>query len=91
MRWQRIMELSSRLSTSLSGETKTTWLALEELIHGHWLDVAVENYNRGFDTGAALSWLKSLLAERACTREKLQALASALLEISDEVKKPPAK
>src|SRR5262249_43380304 len=51
VRWQRIMQLSSRLSTSLSGEDKTTWLALEELIHGHWLDVAVENYNRGFDTG----------------------------------------
>jgi len=90
-RWQRIMELSGELSSKLSGDDKTAWLALEELIHAHWLDVAVENYNQGFDAGAALSWLKTLVAKRVCTREKLQALASALVEISAELQEPAPK
>jgi hypothetical protein len=89
MRWERIMALSAQLSASLSDEARTTWLALEESLHGYWLDVSIEHYLRGFEAGAAQSWLQSNLTDGKHPREKLQAIAAALAQIIAELEKQP--
>jgi hypothetical protein len=89
VRWQRIMALSAQLSAGLSDEARATWLALEESLHGYWLDVSVEHYQRGFEAGGAQGWLQSNLTDRTHPREKLRAIAAALAQIIGELDEQP--
>ena len=88
-RWQRITDLNARLSASLDGEGRALWLALEEALHVHWLDVAVDHYNRGYEAGRAQAWLDHGLADQASPLHKLRALAGALLDTLDRLEQPP--
>jgi hypothetical protein len=88
-RWQRITDLNVRLTATLDGEGRALWLALEEALHVHWLDVAVDHYHRGYAAGRAQAWLDNTLGERASPHEKLRALTAALNEIVDRLQRPP--
>lgn len=87
-RWQRITDLNARLSATLDGEGRALWLALEEALHVHWLDVAVDHYNRGYEAGRAQAWLDHGLAEQASPLHKLRALAVALQATLDRLDTP---
>ena len=63
---------------------------LEEALHGYWLDVSVELYNRGFEAGAAQRWLQANLTDQTQPRDKLRAIAAALAQLIAELDKPPA-
>jgi len=88
-RWQRITELNARLNERLASamddEAQALWLALEEALHVHWLDVAVDHYNRGYEAGRAQAFVDRELAQRAAPRDKLRALAAALQDLADHL------
>ena len=86
-RWQRITELNARLSATLDGEGRALWLALEEALHVHWLDVAVDHYNRGFEAGRAQAWLERSLAGQDSPLEKLRALAAGLQQVLEQLER----
>ena len=86
-RWQRITDLNTRLTASLDGEGRALWLALEEALHVHWLDVAVDHYQRGYAAGRAQAWLDLTLADRASPHEKLRALSAALMDLVDRLQR----
>ena len=88
VRWRRIMALSSELSDRLPDAARGTWLALEEALHGYWLDVAVEHYNQGFDAGATHGWLETELSPRGDPRRRLRAIAAALTQLIEELEGP---
>jgi hypothetical protein len=80
-RWRHITELNARLSETLDDEGRALWLALEEALHVHWLDVAVNHYNRGYAAGRAQSWVDETLADANTVHDKLRAIALALAEV----------
>jgi hypothetical protein len=84
-RWRRILELSQRLSKELSDDARKTWLALEEAVNGHWLDVAMDHYDRGFAAGRARSLSESQIGSRATRQQRLRALVDALSSVVDEL------
>ena len=88
-RWERITELNARLTATLNGEGRTLWLALEEALHVHWLDVAVDHYQRGYAAGRAQAWLDGTLSDQASPHEKLRALSAALTDVVDRLQRPP--
>jgi hypothetical protein len=90
-RWQRITELNARLTGVLDGEGRALWLSLEEALHVHWLDVAVDHYHRGYAAGRAQAWLDSTLADETSPLEKLRALSTALHEVVDHLQRPPPR
>jgi hypothetical protein len=85
--WQQILALSAKLAAEQTREGRDIWLALEELLHGYWLDLAAEHYNLGYDAGKAQAWLESTLREHALPREKLTALTAALVEVVAQLDK----
>jgi len=87
-RWQRICELNHRLTESLDGDGRALWLALEEALHVHWFDVAVDHYQRGYEAGRAQAWADRVLAQASSARDQLRALAAALGEVVDRLDKP---
>lgn len=88
-RWQRITELNARLTAQLDGENRALWLALEEALHVHWLDVAVDHYHRGYEAGRAQSWLDAALADETSPQDKLRVLSAALAEVVDRLLRAP--
>lgn len=80
-RWQRITELNARLSAKLDDEGRALWRALEEALHVHWLDVAVNHYNRGYAAGRAQSWVDETLADVDTVQDQLRAIALALEQV----------
>jgi hypothetical protein len=82
-RWARIMALNAQLSAALNNEGLEIWLALERALHGYWLEVALDHYALGYDAGRAQAWIDAALARSAEPREKLRALAAALLELAE--------
>lgn len=87
--WQRILSLSAQLGAAQTREGRALWLALEELLHGYWLDLAAEHYNLGYDAGKAQAWLDATLRERAQPREKLMLLTAALAEVAAQLSQDP--
>jgi hypothetical protein len=85
--WQQILALSGKLAAEQTREGREIWLALEELLHGYWLDLAAEHYNLGYDAGKAQAWLESTLRDHALPREKLTALTAALVEVVAQLDK----
>jgi hypothetical protein len=86
-RWQRITELNTRLGERLDADGRALWQALEEALHVHWLDVAVDHYNRGYNAGRSQAWVDATLADRASAQEKLRALSVALAELVDAIER----
>lgn len=84
-RWKRILELNARVSSGTRGDVHTAWLQLEESLHEHWFDVALEHYYTGLDAGIALA--SGLLDPEnpLSTRDRLRLLASALARIAEEL------
>lgn len=80
-RWRHITELNARLSETLDADGRALWLALEEALHVHWLDVAVDHYNRGYASGRAQRWVDDALADTHSVQDKLRAIALALAEV----------
>jgi hypothetical protein len=80
-RWRHITELNARLSETLDADGRALWLALEEALHVHWLDVAVDHYNRGYAAGRAQRWVDDALADTHSVHDKLRAIALALAEV----------
>jgi len=87
--WQQILALSAKLGAELTRDGRESWLALEELLHGYWLDLAAEHYTLGYDAGKAQAWLDAALREHAQPREKLTALTAALVEVVGQLDKEP--
>lgn len=85
VRWRRIMALSAELSEALPENARGKWLALEEALHGYWLDVAVEHYNQGFEAGLVRKWAESELSETGDAQLKLKAIVAALTRLIDEL------
>jgi hypothetical protein len=84
-RWRRIMALNARISAALTGELRTTWLSLEESLHDHWLDVALEHYRVGFEAGTARAFASHIGSGSGDLRSRLQALAAALAQLIAEL------
>jgi hypothetical protein len=89
-RWQRITELNARLTANLDTEARAIWMALEEALHVHWLDVAVDHYNRGYAAGRAQAWIDATLTDRTSPHEKLRAIALALAEVVESLERASA-
>lgn len=83
-RWNRILNLNARISGSVSDDARVTWLQLEELLHEHWLDVALEHFHTGFDSGLAAS-RESNTSNSLKPSDRLRALAAALARIAAEL------
>ena len=85
-RWRRIMLLNQRISAALSGELRDTWLALEENLHEHWLDVALEHYMAGFKAGLAEGsrGVPTSTSTSSDVRARLQTLVAELAQLLAE-------
>ena len=83
-RWKRILNLNARISGSVSGDARVTWLELEELLHEHWLDVALEHFQTGFDSGFAAS-RKFAASSSLEPSDRLRLLAAVLARIASEL------
>jgi hypothetical protein len=87
----RIAALSAELSVLLGDEARAIWLALDEAQHGHWLAVAVNHYNMGYDAGRAQTWLDSTALWPGSSGpsdtlpEKLRCLATILAQLVAEL------
>jgi hypothetical protein len=83
-RWKRILELNRRVSSGTRGDVHAAWLKLEESLHEHWFDVALEHYYAGFRAGIALA--SGLLDSEnpQSVSDRLRLLAAALSRIADE-------
>lgn len=86
-RWRRIMLLNRRVSAALGHESRDlrrVWLALEENLHEHWLEVALEHYLAGFKAGLVeasrgVPATPSTETRSTETRARLQARLEALV------------
>jgi hypothetical protein len=78
VRWQRIMALNKRVSAALHGEIRGVWLTLEESLHEHWLEVALEHYQTGLKAGLAQAFDRLEHTEQFDLRTRLQVVAAAL-------------
>lgn len=87
-RWQHITELNTRLQETLDEQGRALWLALEEALHVHWLDVAVAHYNRGYAAGRAQAWADEVLADADSLQDKLQAISLALSAVIETLETP---
>jgi hypothetical protein len=84
-RWRRIEKLSKKLSGYLSDDTRPIWLELEEALNAHWLEVATDQYHRGFSAGRARSVLMLAAAERSKPAVQLRALSVVLAALADDL------
>jgi hypothetical protein len=84
-RWRRIEKLSKKLSEHLSSDTRPIWLELEEALNAHWLDVASDQYHRGFNAGRARSALRLASTDRSKPAVQLRALIVVLSAIADDL------
>ena len=84
-RWQRILALSQSLSDQLPQDARATWLALEEALNSHWLDVSIEQYDRGVSAGRARHVTDLLAGPQATRQQRLRMLVGALASLVDEI------
>jgi hypothetical protein len=87
-RWLRITELNARLTETLDEEGRALWLALEQALHVHWFDVAVDHYNRGYVAGRAQRWVDAAFGDTSSVHDKLRAIALALAEVVEAFDRP---
>ena len=80
-RWRRIMLLNQRISAALSGELRGVWLAFEENLHEHWLEVALEHYEAGFKAGLAEASHAVAAPASTDVRARLHALVAELTRL----------
>jgi hypothetical protein len=85
VRWQRIMALNKRVSAALQGDVRSMWLTLEESLHEHWLEVALEHYESGLKAGLAQAFDRLEHPDPCDLRTRLQVVASALAGLIREL------
>lgn len=85
-RFRRMLALSEYLAgSSLPEAARNAWLDLEELLHAHWHEIAVEHYNQGVTSGLARAEADARAARDLPAGERIRALAKALLEAAGEL------
>jgi hypothetical protein len=84
-RFRRLLALSEFLANALPETTRNAWLELEEALHEHWLEVAIEHYNLGVDAGLVREAAPPPPPRRLPARERAHALAEALRAALEEL------
>jgi hypothetical protein len=87
--WRRITSLNRRISAALTGELRTTWLSLEECLHDHWLEVALEHYQAGLEAGRAHAFASHFDSSTRDVRTRLLAIVAALSRLIAELEDRP--
>ena len=86
VRFRRMLALSERLARAPLPElARRDFLELEEMLHAHWLALAIEHYNLGVETGLLEAALERDAPERLPARERLRALADALRKAIEQL------
>ena len=90
-RWRSIMVLNQRVSAALSGELRDVWLALEENLHEHWLEVALKHYMAGFKAGLSEASRGVPNSASSEVRARLHTLVTELAQLLAEFapREPP--
>ena len=84
-RWKRILDLNARVSGSVTGDARVTWLELEELLHEHWLEVALEHFQTGFDSGFVRGARELGASSSLPPSDLLRLLAAVLVRVASEL------
>lgn len=85
-RFRRMLALSEHLAEgAMPDAARGAFLDLEELLHAHWHEIAVAHYNLGVARGLARASSDAAAARNVPARDRLRALARALLETIDEL------
>jgi len=86
MRYRRMLALSERLANEpMPEELRADFLELEEMLHAHWLDVAIAHFNLGVEAGLHQAAIDPEASGRLPARDRLRALVAALEDAIDDL------
>lgn len=86
VRFRRMLALSERIASEPMPEAlRAEFLALEETLHEHWLEVAIAHFNLGVEAGLHHAAVDPEALGRLPGRDRLRALVRALAEALDNL------
>jgi hypothetical protein len=85
-RFRRMLALSEVIAReAMPEDLRVEFLALEETLHAHWLQVAIEHFNLGVEAGLHEAAIDPEALARLPPRDRLRALVAALAEAVEDL------